>query len=326
MESIKANIKSNFARIFGSARKDSPNLPLSGIDEQKLNKLKALSADVRMATLGAIYHVNSGHVGTSLSIVDIITALLFHKMNWKNFLPVVKGKTANEQWRDWQNPELARDRFVLSKGHGVPSWYSALAVSGYIDPEELKSLRVAGSRLQGHPERKRFPFIDGTTGSLGQGQSVALGHALAKKAQGREEKVYCILGDGECNEGQVWESAMSASKFGLDNLVYIIDFNKKQSEGMNEDIMNVEWLHHRWKVFKWHVQRINGHDMRALLRALDETDKVKGYPHVIVADTQKGYMGNGEVFMGGGHSASIDKDSYEAGIKLLTELKHSYGA
>ncbi|MBI2086887.1 MAG: transketolase [Candidatus Zambryskibacteria bacterium] len=278
-----------------------------------IRKLNLLAAEVRLATLDSIYKAGSGHSGTALSIVDIVTVLLFHRLNWDKFLENVKEKSTDEQWQYWQNPELPRDRFVLSKGHGVPSWYAALAVGGYIEKDELGTLRILGSRLQGHPERKRFPFIDGTTGSLGQGQSVALGYALANKLKGREEKVYCIIGDGECNEGQVWESAMSAPKFKLDNLIYIIDFNKKQSEGTNEDIMNVEWLHHRWKVFKWHIQRIDGHDMRALLGALEEVDRVKDKPHVIIADTHKGYLGASEVFMGGGHNPVIDKENFDKG-------------
>ncbi|MEK7148269.1 MAG: 1-deoxy-D-xylulose-5-phosphate synthase N-terminal domain-containing protein [Patescibacteria group bacterium] len=316
-------IKNNIAKLFRNA-----NAPenISAFSEATIKKLNAMAAEVRLATLGAIYSVNSGHVGTSLSIVDIITALLFHRMNWREFLSNVQGKSKDEEWRYWQNPELSRDRFVLSKGHGVPSWYAACAVAGYIKRDELKELRVMNSRLQGHPERQRFPFIDGTTGSLGQGQSVALGYALAKKAQGRGEKVYCIIGDGESNEGQVWESAMSAPKFDLDNLIYIVDFNKKQSEGKNEDIMNVEWLHHKWKVFKWHIQRINGHDMRALLQALEETDKVKGKPHIIIADTQKGYLGQGTVFGTGGHSDAVNKENYDKAVEFLTELKNSYGA
>lgn len=318
------SIKANLSKIFG-VRENGASLFSMGVSDERIRELNSLAAQVRLATINTIYHAGSGHVGTSLSIVDIITALLFHRLNWRKFLPDIKEKSADEQWQYWQNPELPRDRFVLSKGHGVPSWYAACALGGYINPEELKELRVMNSRLQGHPERRRFPFIDGTTGSLGQGQSVALGYALAKKAQGKNEKVYCIIGDGESNEGQVWESAMSAPKFGLDNLIYIIDFNKKQSEGMNEDVMNVEWLHHRWKVFKWHVQRVDGHDIKALLQALEETDRVKDKPHVIIADTEKGYLGQGKVFMGGGHSAVVDKENYQATAAFLNELNNSYG-
>ncbi len=314
------NLKTNLYKLLKPIISKSKG-PSSSYDPVVLKRLNALSGDVRLATIESIYHAGSGHGGTSLSIVDIVTALLFYKMNWDKYLPQINNKKPEEQWRHWQNSKLNRDRFLLSKGHGVPAWYAALAVGGYIDKEELKTLRMLGSRLQGHPERKRFPFIDGSTGSLGQGQSVALGYALANKLHGRSEKVYCILGDGECNEGQVWESAMSAPKFNLDNLVLIIDFNKKQSEGTNEEVMNVEQLHYRWKVFHWHAQRIDGHDMGALLSALDECDKVKGKPHVIVIDTHKGYLGNGEVFMKGGHNPVIDKESFDKAVDFLKNPK-----
>ncbi|MDO8424111.1 MAG: 1-deoxy-D-xylulose-5-phosphate synthase N-terminal domain-containing protein [bacterium] len=319
------SIKANLSKIFGRHTKSRSAASL-GFDDKIIRELNLLANEVRLKTLETIYHAGSGHIGTSLSMVDVITALLFHRLNWSKFLSVVKGKPADEQWAQWQNPELPRDRFVLSKGHGVPSWYAACAVGGYIKLDELKELRVMNSRLQGHPERRRFPFIDGTTGSLGQGQSVALGYALAKKSQGSKEKVYCIIGDGESNEGQVWETAMSAPKFDLDNLVFIIDFNKKQSEGLNEDIMNVEQLHYRWKVFHWHIQRINGHDMRALLNAFEEIDQTPGKPHVIIADTSKGYLGQGKIFGTGGHSDAVNKESYESTVKLLAEIKNSYGS
>lgn len=320
------SIKDNFASFLKSLIQQEAGEAKNGADEETIKNLNQLAAKVRLATLQSIYHAGSGHGGTSLSIADILTALLFHKMNWGKFLNEVKGKSADEQWHYWQNPELNRDRFIMSKGHGVPSWYAALAVGGYLDKSELGELRTLGSRLQGHPERKRFPFIDGSTGSLGQGQSVALGYALANKIRSRDDKVYCILGDGECNEGQVWEAAMSAPKFNLDNLVYIIDFNKKQSEGTNAEVMNVEWLHYRWKVFHWHIQRIDGHDMKALLRAFDEVDRMKGKPHVIIADTHKGYLGAGEVFMGGGHNPVIDKESFDKAAEFLANLEKSYGA
>jgi len=282
--------------------------------------------EVRVTTIETIYRAGSGHSGPALSIVDIITSLLFYRMNWDKYLKDVKGKDALKQWRYWHDPILQRDRFVISKGHGVPSWYASLAIGGYIKTKELQDLRKIGSRLQGHPERKRFPFIDGTTGSLGQGQSEALGYALAKKAQGRKEKVYCIIGDGESNEGQVWEAAMSAPKFKLDNLVYIIDFNKKQSEGTNKEIMDIEPLHKKWEAFNWHVQRIDGHDMKQLLNAYEECDKVNDKPHVIIADTHKGYLGNRQVFMGGGHNPVIDEENFQKSVELLASIKKSYGA
>ena len=287
------------------------------MDNKPLEYLEASVKQVRASTIKTIHQVGSGHVGPALSIAEIITSLLFHQMNWKYFLDEVKDKNDQEQWQYWHNPEFKRDRFVLSKGHAVPSWYAALAIAGYIKEDELPNLRVIESRLQGHPERKRFPFIDGTTGSLGQGQSEALGYALAKKLAGRDEKVYCIIGDGESNEGQVWETAMAGAKYKLDNLIIIVDFNKKQGEGTNKEVMDLEPLDDKWRSFNWHVQRIDGHDLSALLNAYQEANQVKGKPHVIIADTKKGYLGGGKLFMDGGHNPVIDKENYEEAAKFL---------
>ena len=179
---------------------------------------------------------------------------------------------------------------------------------------------MIGSRLQGHPERNRFPFVDGTTGSLAQGQSEAMGYALAKKFQKREERVFCIIGDGESNEGQVWEMALSAPKFKLDNLTIIVDYNKKQNEGSGKEIMDLEVLDKKWEAFNWHVQRVDGHHIPALLGAFEETRRVHEKPHVIIADTHKGYLGEGQMFMGGGHNPAIDAENYEKGMKFLTPV------
>lgn len=273
---------------------------------------------VRLLTLKTIFEANSGHIGPALSMAEIITTLLWSEMNWFTFKSALADKSDAEQLAYFQDPALLRDRFVLSKGHGVPSWYAATAIAGFMNPEEMKTLRVIDSRLQGHPERKRFPFVDATTGSLGQGQSEALGYALAKKTQGRDERVFCIIGDGESNEGQVWEAAMAAPKFNLDNLTIIVDFNKKQSEGANKDVMDIEPLHKKWEAFNWHVQRIDGHSVSALLAAFAENKQVKGKPHVIIADTQKGYLGGGRVFMGGGHNPAITQEIYDEAVSFLT--------
>lgn len=282
--------------------------------------LTEMAQKIRALTLTSIFEAGSGHIGSAFSMVEILTVLMFVEMNWLKFLEEVKGLSHEEQLRYFHNPELPRDRLVISKGHGVPSWYAAVAAAGFIPEEELKTLRVIGSRLQGHPERNRFPFVDGTTGSLAQGQSEALGYALAKKVQKRNERVYGIIGDGESNEGQVWEAALSAPKFKLDNLVIFVDYNKKQNEGAGKEIMDLESLDEKWKAFNWHVQRIDGHDIPAILRALDETKQIQGKPHVIIADTQKGYLGKGELFMGGGHNPAIDRENYEKGIQFLTAV------
>jgi transketolase len=281
------------------------------------NDLDRIARRIRYLSIDTIYKVKSGHIGPALSIIEIISILLFQELNWKKYLPETQNKSPEDQWKFWHDPALERDRFVLSKGHAVPAWYTALAVAGYIDQSELLTLRVMESRLQGHPERKRFPFIDATTGSLGQGQSEAMGYALAKKYAGRLEKVFCIIGDGESNEGQVWETAMAAAKFKLDNLILFVDFNKKQGEGTNKEVMDIEPLDKKWQAFNWHTQRINGHDFSALRSALEETKNVKDKPHVIICDTEKGYLGKDRLFMNGQHNPVIDEQSYNEALKFL---------
>lgn len=280
------------------------------------SELKSVAEQIRAVTIDTIYRVGSGHSGPSLSMVEIITTLLFKEMDWKEHLSKVKDKGECEQWQIWQK-QIDRDRFILSKGHAVPSWYSALAIGGYLPQEELLNLRSIGSRLQGHPERTRFPFIDATTGSLGQGQSVAMGYALANKISGNTHRVYCINGDGEINEGQVWETALSAPKFDLDNLVVIIDCNKSQGEGPTSRIMNTEPLEEKWRAFRWHVQRVDGHNFFSLTEAFRRTREMMGQPHLIIADTKKGYLGDGRLFMGGQHNPLIDKKSYFDAMKFL---------
>lgn len=281
-----------------------------------------LAKKIRALTLASIHHGGSGHCGPALSTVEIISVLLFDVMNWKDHLAEVSGKAPEAQWATWHNPELQRDRFILSKGHGVPSWYAALALGKYIAEDELSTLRSTGSRLQGHPERKRFPFVDGTTGSLGQGQSEALGYALAMKLQGRTERVFCIIGDGESNEGQVWETALAAAKFKADNLYLFVDFNKKQGEGTNKEIMDIEPLHEKWRAFRWDVQRVDGHDPVAIKTAIQNASSVLDMPHVIIADTHKGYLGNGELFMDGAHNPVIDKATLENALATLGIAKY----
>ena len=283
-------------------------------------EIAVLAKQVRLLSLKTIFEAASGHIGSSLSMVEILTILLFDQMDWLEHLEHVRSKSPEEQLAYFHNPELKRDRFILSKGHGVPAWYAAIALAGFISPDELKTLRVIGSRLQGHPERNRFPFVDGTTGSLGQGQSEALGYALAKKLQGRTERVYCVIGDGESNEGQIWEMAMSAPKFNVDNLVIIVDFNKRQSEGSNKDVMDIETLDKKWGAFNWHVQRVDGHNISAFLHALEETKNISGKPHVIIADTLKGYLGGGKVFMNGGHNPTMNREVYEEAVHFLSTM------
>ncbi|MBI3018907.1 MAG: transketolase [Deltaproteobacteria bacterium] len=181
-----------------------------------------------------------------------------------------------------------RDRFVLSKGHGCPILYAAMAKSGYFPEEEIYTLRKINSRLQGHPDHVRFPFIETSSGSLGQGLSVAQGMAIAAKLNHKKYKIYCLLGDGEIQEGQIWETAMSAPKFQLDNLVAIIDANQGQIDGHTRDVMDLAPLKKKWEAFNWDVQEINGHEFHEILTALDKAQLERKKPHMIIANTVKG--------------------------------------
>lgn len=237
-----------------------------------LPELKNICLKMRGTILEMLTKAKSGHPGGSLSMVEIITALYFHEM---------KHQPKDPFWED-------RDRFVLSKGHGVPAVYGAMALTGYFPEEELTTLRQTGSRLQGHPDRVRLPGIEASTGSLGQGLSVAQGIAMAARLLKKTYRVFCVLGDGECQEGQIWEAAMSAPKFGLGNLTVILDYNKGQIDGHIKDVMPYEPVVDKWKAFNWDVQEIDGHDLPQILTALENTKADATRPHFIVAHTVKG--------------------------------------
>ena len=234
--------------------------------------LREKAGTLRVEILRMLTEAGSGHTGGSLSAADIVTALYFYKM---------KHKPEDPAWRD-------RDRFILSKGHAAPVLYAALALSGYFDRNLLKSLRKIGSPLQGHPCSKKLPGIEISTGSLGQGLSIANGIALGLKIDGLPSRVYCLLGDGETQEGQVWEAAMTASHYKLDNLCAIIDNNGLQIDGHCCNVMCIEPLVQKWEAFGWNVIDINGHDMEAIVRALDEAGTIKAKPTMIIARTIKG--------------------------------------
>lgn len=235
--------------------------------------LEDKAIELRKMVLTMIHKAQSGHPGGSLSSADIITALYFHSMN-------VDSK--NPRWVD-------RDRFVLSKGHVCPVLYSALIMKGFIDESEVNNLRKQGSLLQGHPDMKRCPGIDISTGSLGQGISCAVGMALAGKRDKKDYMVYSLLGDGECNEGQVWEAAQSANKYKLDNLIVIIDNNRLQNDGFAEDIMPTGDLQKKFEAFGFQAIRIDGHKVNEISAAFDfmKTQK-NGQPKCIVCNTVKG--------------------------------------
>jgi len=239
---------------------------------QTINKLKEIALNVRKDILIATSKANSGHPGGSLSATDIMVCLYFSKMRHNSKKP--------------SDPN--RDRFVLSKGHAAPALYSCLARSGYFPLKELETLRKLGSRLQGHPERTKLPGVEASTGPLGQGLSFANGVALAGKLDKKDYKVYCIIGDGESQEGMIWEAAMSSGHYELDNLCVILDHNRLQIDGNVKDVKNIEPVTDKFRAFNFNVIEIDGHNYDEILNALEEADKVKGKPTMIVANTIKG--------------------------------------
>jgi transketolase len=228
--------------------------------------------ELRVAIVRTLHKSQSGHTGGSLSAIDMVTALYFSKM---------RHDPANPGWAE-------RDRFVLSKGHAAPAQYVALAYAGYFPREDLMMLRRLGSHLQGHPDSKSTPGVEVCTGSLGQGLSMANGMALGLRLDGRENRVYVLLGDGELQEGQVWEAAMAAAHYKIDNLCALVDANALQIDGEVAKVMNVAPIAAKFKAFGWHAMEIDGHDMAAILAALDHAETIKGQPTVIVANTVKG--------------------------------------
>ena len=234
--------------------------------------LEQMAKQLRRHVITMIATAGSGHPGGSLSAADIVTALYFK---------VMRHDPKNLQWPD-------RDRFVLSKGHAAPILYAALAECGYFPVEELSTLRKLGSRLQGHTDRTLTPGVEMSAGSLGQGLSYGIGIALAGKLDKRDYHVYVLLGDGECEEGQVWEAAMFAPHFQMDNLTAIVDHNGIQLDGRCCDIMGIEPLADKWRAFNWHVIEVDGHNINQVLQALKKARDIKGRPTVIIANTVKG--------------------------------------
>ena len=234
--------------------------------------LKEKAKEIRKSIVSMITEAKSGHPGGSLSATDILTALYFSEMNIDPTNPKMEG----------------RDRFVLSKGHAAPAIYATLAEKGYFSKDELMTLRKFGSRLQGHPDMKKLPGIEISTGSLGQGLSVANGMALNAKIFDENYRTYVVLGDGEIQEGQIWEAAMTAAHYKLDNLCAFLDSNNLQIDGNVSEIMGVEPLDKKWEAFGWNVIKIDGHDFEQILSALDKAREYKGKPTMIIAKTIKG--------------------------------------
>ena len=268
-------------------------------------ELKEKAREVRKLIIKSLNASGSGHPGGSLSAADIVTTLYFDEMNI-----------------DPQNPEMKnRDKFILSKGHAGPAQYAALAVKGYYPPEDLMSLRKIGSKFQGHPNMHYVPGIEMSTGSLGQGFSVACGMAHAEKIDKTDVRVYTLLGDGELQEGMVWEAAMSASHYSLDNLVAIVDHNGLQIDGRNDDVMRVNPVGEKFKAFGWNVIEINGHDFEEIKDAFKEARECKGRPTAIIAETVKG---KGVSFMenqAGWHGKAPDDDQTRLALEELNNTE-----
>ena len=242
------------------------------MEATKKTRLEALATEVRRGIVESVYSAGCGHPGGSLSIADIITYLYFEEMQVRPEEP---------KWQD-------RDRLVLSKGHTAPALYSALALRGFFPKEELLTLRKTDSRLQGHPDMKNIPGVDMTTGSLGQGISAAVGMALAAKIDGKDYRTYTIVGDGESEEGQVWEALMFAARHDLDNLCVVIDYNGLQIDGPVADIVNPAPYEGKLASFGFHVITIDAHDFDQIENAFAEAKTVKGKPTAIVANSVKG--------------------------------------
>jgi len=242
------------------------------MDKQIINLLEEKAREIRKSIIMMLREAGSGHPGGSLSAADILAALYFQEMKINPAQPLDPG----------------RDRFVLSKGHAAPVLYAALAERGYFPKEDLLTLRKFGSKLQGHPDMRKVPGVEISTGSLGQGLSAANGMALAGKLDGAPYRVYALVGDGECEEGQIWEAAMFAAHYKLDNLAVFLDHNGLQIDGRITEVMSPEPLDEKWRAFGWHVQVIDGHSFPEILHALDQARAIKGKPSMIIANTVKG--------------------------------------
>jgi transketolase len=278
---------------------------MSSNKQRKVAKLKAKASEVRKTLLTMIYYAQSGHPGGSLSATDIMTALYFDELKI-----------------DPQNPKAPdHDRFVLSKGHVCPVLYTVLMLNGFFGEENVKNLRKYGSILQGHPDMKRTPGVDMSTGSLGQGMACAVGMAIAAKRDKSDVRVFTLVGDGESNEGLIWEAAQAAAKYELDNLTVIVDHNGLQNDGTCEEIMPPQSLAEKFKAFGFYVVEIDGHNMEEIIDALDEIREVKDQPKCIVAKTVKGkgvsFMENVVMW----HGVAPNDEQYAQAIKEIEEAQ-----
>ncbi len=266
-----------------------------------VEELKKITKDIRVNILHMLTQSGSGHTGGSLSAADISVAIYFSKMNFD---------PKNPMWEE-------RDRFIMSKGHAAPLLYSIMAEAGYFPKDTIDTLRDIESPLQGHPCCKKLPGIEVSTGSLGQGLSVANGMALGLRLNNNPARVFCIMGDGEIQEGQIWEAAMTAAHYKIDNLCAVVDNNELQIDGPVEEVMGIQPVHDKWEAFGWHTISIDGHDMEEILRALDEAENTKGKPTVIIANTTKGkgvsFFENKVEY----HGATPTQDEFEKAVKEI---------
>lgn len=269
---------------------------------EEIEKLQTTVKTIRRRIVEQVYKAGSGHPGGALSIADILTVLYFKELN-------IDPK--NPKWED-------RDRIILSKGHCAPAIYSCLANRGFFNPEELQTFRKIDGKLQGHPDMNKVPGVDMTSGSLGQGLSVANGMAIAGKLDNKDYRVYCILGDGEIEEGQIWEAAMASAKYKLDNLCVIVDNNNLQIDGTIEEVMSSYPIDEKFKSFGFQIINIDGHDIDEIIKAFEVAKEIKGKPTCIIAKTVKG---KGVSFMENKvewHGKAPNKEEY---LQAMNEIK-----
>lgn len=268
-----------------------------------IEDLKKKAKAIRLNIVKMVGPEVAGHFGGSCSIADIVTALYFYKM---------KHRPDNPGWEE-------RDRLILSKGHAAIVQYAALAMCGYFPMEELWNLKKLGSILQGHPDMMKTPGIEANTGSLGQGLSMACGIAAGARLDKKDYKVYCVIGDGELAEGQIWEAAMAASYYKLDNLIGILDCNKIQATGFITERFDTNPLNEKWMSFGWDVTEIDGHDIKQIIDALEQAGKADGKPKMIIAHTVKGkgipFAENTAAF----HNGMMSREQYEMAFRYLTD-------
>lgn len=268
---------------------------------KEILELEKKCLEVRRNILDLTYFGSSSHLGGSLSSVEILTCLLFRIMHINPDLP---------QWEK-------RDRLVLSKGHAAPGMYAVMAARGFFPAEELKTFGKSGTRLQKHLDMHKLPGIDASSGSLGQGLSIAAGMALADRMDAKDRYTYVLMGDGEMQEGQIWEGALTAAQHKLDRIIAFVDDNQMQVDGFTKDILNVEPLVQKWQSFGWHVQRIDGSDVEQILKAVSLAKSMPGKPHVIIADTIKGKGFDFMELQVEWHSKGLTEEEYQSALRQL---------